>query len=43
MQPAENPVAGEIARAFVQARRAGAELPDYLGEMPASLADAYRV
>jgi 2-keto-4-pentenoate hydratase len=35
--------AGTIARAFVEARRAGHALPDYPGTMPATLRDAYVV
>lgn len=35
--------AGTIARAFVEARRAGTGLPDFPGAMPATLADAYAV
>lgn len=35
--------AGTIARAFVEARRAGHALPDFPGTMPATLQDAYAV
>jgi len=35
--------AGRIARAFVEARRAGSALPEFPGPMPATLADAYVV
>lgn len=34
---------GTIARAFVEARRAGTGLPEFPGAMPATLADAYAV
>ena len=35
--------ADEIARAFVDARQAGGALPDYPGELPQSLDEAYRI
>lgn len=44
MQQSRNMMASEaVARAFVDARREGRALPDFPGEQPASMADAYVV